>query len=130
DAGALTSSITGGSIGLAEKIYTLNAPLDDGTQTHVVTQELRLAGGGARARWLVGGFFAKSIRDYAQTLDVSGFEAASGIPTKGLRAPKDILFFSDLAYDLKQTALFGEATLNATDRLGLTAGLRYYDFNE
>lgn len=130
DAGALTSSITGGSIGLAEKIYTLNAPLDDATQTHVVTQELRLAGARGRARWLVGGFFAKGLRDYGQTLDVSGFEAASGISTKGLRAPKDILFFSDLAYDLKQTALFGEATVSLTDRLDLTGGLRYYNFDE
>jgi iron complex outermembrane receptor protein len=130
DAGALTSSITGGSIGLAPKIYTLDAPLDDGTQTHVLTQELRLAGGAGRARWLVGGFFGKSIRDYAQTLHVAGFEAASGIPTKGLRAPTDVLFFSDLSYDLRQTAIFGEATVSLTNQLDLTAGLRYYDYTE
>jgi hypothetical protein len=42
DAGALTSSITGGSIGLPEAVYTLNAPLNDATHTHVATQELRL----------------------------------------------------------------------------------------
>jgi len=130
DAGALTSSITGGSIGLPEDVYTLNAPLDDATKTHVVTQELRLAGGGGRARWLVGGFFNKILRDYGQNLLVSGFEAASGIPTKGLRAPRDVLFYSDLAYDLKQRAVFGEGTVSVTSRLDLTAGLRYYDFDE
>ena len=130
DAGALTSSITGGSIGLAEKIYTLNAPLDDATKTHTFTEEVRLAGGMDRLRWLGGVFFSKNIRDYGQSLLVSGFEAASGVRTKGLRAPKDVLFYSDLAYDLRQTALFGEATFSVTDRLDLTAGIRYYDFNE
>ena len=130
DAGALTSSITGGSIGLPEEVYTLNAPLDDATKTHVLTQELRLAGGGTRVRWLVGGFYSSNQRKYGQSLDVSGFEAASGVPTTGLRAPKDILFYSDLAYDLKQTAVFGEATLSVTDRLDLTAGVRYYNFDE
>jgi iron complex outermembrane receptor protein len=130
DAGALTSSITGGSLGLPEKVYTLNAPLDDATQTHVVTQELRLAGGANKLRWLVGGFFSKVLRDYGQTLLVSGFEASTNIPTKGLRAPTDVLFFSDLAYDLEQSAVFGEATYSLTDKLDLTAGLRYYNFDE
>src|SRR5207245_8503828 len=35
DAGALTSSITGGTIGLPENIYSLNAPLDDSTSSKV-----------------------------------------------------------------------------------------------
>jgi iron complex outermembrane recepter protein len=130
DAGALTSSITGGSLGLPAKIYTLNAPLDDATKTHTATEELRLAGGGARARWLVGGFYSKNLRDYGQNLLVSGFEAASGIPTKGLRAPTDVLFYSDLAYDMKQAAAFGEATVSLTNQLDLTGGLRYFHFSE
>ena len=130
DAGALTSSITGGSIGLPAKIYTLNAPLDDATKTHTFTEELRLAGGTGRARWLVGGFLTKNLRAYGQSLLVSGFEAASGIPTKGLRAPTDVLFYSDLAYDLTQSAAFGEATVSLTNQLDLTAGARYYHFSE
>src|SRR4029450_11740700 len=130
DAGALTSSITGGSIGKPEEVYTLNAPLNDATHTHVATQELRLSGSTDRLRWLVGGVFGKALRNYGQTLLVSGFEAATGEPTAGLRAPKDVLFFSDLAYDLKQSALFGEATFSVTDKLNVTAGLRYYDFSE
>jgi iron complex outermembrane receptor protein len=48
----------------------------------------------------------------------------------GLRAPKDVLFFSDLSYDLSQFALFGEGTLSVGRQLDLTAGLRYYSFNE
>ncbi|MGH7638875.1 MAG: TonB-dependent receptor [Gemmatimonadaceae bacterium] len=132
DAGALTSSITGGSIGLAEEVYTLNAPLNDATVSKVLTQEVRLAGDIAqgRLRWLGGGFYSTNDREYHQRLLVSGFEAATGIATEGLRAPRDVLFYSDLAYDLRQGAVFGEATVSVTPRFDLTGGLRYYNFSE
>jgi iron complex outermembrane recepter protein len=130
DATALTASITGGSIGLAEKIYTLNAPLDDATTARAWTEELRLSGGTDRFQWVGGVFFADSKRNYGQNLLVSGFEAATGIPTRGLRAPKDSLFFSDLRYKLRQYAVFGEGTLSVTDKFKLTAGLRYYHYKE
>ncbi|HEX3159363.1 MAG TPA: TonB-dependent receptor [Gemmatimonadaceae bacterium] len=130
DAGALTSSITGGSLGLPENVYTLDSPLNDSTRVRGWTQELRLAGTAGRSKWLVGAFHAQNQRDYSQILDVAGFEDLSGIPTEGLRAPRDVLFFSDLSYDLTQTALFGEGTLNLTEQLDLTAGLRYYRFDE
>ncbi len=137
DAGALTSSITGGSIGLSEPIYTLDAPLDDATKSTVWTQEVRLSGGRDRLRWLVGGFYSDNKRHYGQDLDVFGFDgpaaAELGAPpgfTQGLKAPIDHLFWSDLDYSLKQTALFGEATVGVGERLDLTGGLRYYDFDE
>ncbi|HEY3160373.1 MAG TPA: TonB-dependent receptor, partial [Vicinamibacterales bacterium] len=111
-----------------ERIYSLNAPLNDATTAKVWTQELRIAG---RTRpWVAGGFFSHTTRDYGQDLPVRGFEDLSGIPTRGLRAPKDSLFFSDLGYVLNQVALFGEGTASVTDRLKLTGGLRYYHFNE
>jgi iron complex outermembrane receptor protein len=130
DAGALTSSITGGSIGLPERVYTLDAPLDDATTAKTWTQELRLAGGENRLRWVLGGFFSTQDRAYGQSLLVSGFQDLTGVPTIGLRAGKDILFFSDLDYKLDQFAGFGEATFAVNDKLDLTAGLRYYSFNE
>jgi iron complex outermembrane receptor protein len=137
DATALTGSITGGTIGLPANIYTLDAPLDDSTNSKVWTQEVRLSGGGDRIKWLVGGFYSKNKRHYAQDLFVSRFDTLAapilGAPygfTKGLRAPKDHLFWSNLSYDLRQTAVFGEATLSVGPRLGLTGGLRYYDFDE
>jgi iron complex outermembrane receptor protein len=40
------------------------------------------------------------------------------------------LFWSDLSYDLRQYAAFGEATLSVGPRLALTGGLRYYNFDE
>ena len=131
DAGALTSSITGGSIGLPENVYTLDAPLDDATTAKVLTQEFRLAGGNDTLDWLGGVFYSTSERKYGQDLLVAGFESLTGIPTAGnFGAPTDVLFYSRLKYDLDQIALFGEATWSVTDRFDLTGGLRYYDFSE
>ena len=130
DAGALTSSITGGSIGLGEDIYTLDSPLDDATTAEVLTQELRIAGTKPGLDWVGGLFYSTIERDYGQSLLVSGFERLSGIPTQGLRAGTDVLFFSDLDYDFDQLAFFGEVSYQATDRFNITGGLRYYDFDE
>lgn len=132
DAGALTSSITGGSIGLPEDVYTLDSPLNDATRAKGWTQELRLANTNSKDRlqWVVGGFYADLRRHYNQDLVVKGFQDLTGIPTVGIDAPKDSLFWSDLHYKLRQFALFGEATFAVTDHFSLTAGLRYYHFKE
>jgi iron complex outermembrane receptor protein len=130
DATALTASITGGSIGLPESIYTIDAPLDDATTAQVLTQELRVSSVSDRLSWVGGVFYSSTDREYGQSLLVSGFQDASGIPTQGLRAGRDVLFFSDLAYDLEQRALFGELTWSINERFDLTGGLRYYDFEE
>jgi iron complex outermembrane receptor protein len=131
DAGALTSSITGGSIGLTEDVYSLDAPLDDATDAKAWSQELRFSGGRDRLRWVAGGFYGSTRRDYGQSLLVAGFEDLTGIPTAGrFGAGKDVLFWSDLHYELDQFALFGEATYSFGDAWSLTGGLRYYNFNE
>ena len=116
DATALTASITGGSIGLPPRIYNLDAPLNDTTLSKVWTQEVRLSGGPEKVRWVVGAFYSDNKRDYGQSLFVDGFQALSGIPTSGTHgAGTDILFFSDLHYQLTQFAGFGEATLAVSD---------------
>ena len=131
DAGALTSSITGGSLGLSEEVYTLDSPLDDATDVSGWTQEIRLDGGSDSFAWVAGIFYSDFDRDYGQELLVKGFTELTGIPTEGeFIAPEDGLFWSSLAYDFKQLALFGEATWSVTERLDLTGGLRYYDFDE
>ena len=137
DAGALTSSITGGSIGLPENVYALDAPLNDSTDSKVWTQELRLSGGTSRFTWLVGGFYSNNKRHYAQDLFVAGFDTLAapilGAPfgfTTGQYSPKDHLFWSRLDYELTQYAAFGEATLSVGPRLALTGGVRYYNFSE
>jgi iron complex outermembrane receptor protein len=131
DATALTGSITGGSIGEPANVFTLNAPLDDATKAKAFTQEVRLSGKIDRLQWLTGAFYAHTDRNYGQSLLVSGFQTLSGIPTAGtFGAARDVLFFSKLQYRFKQFALFGEGTYSVTDRLDLTGGLRFYDFNE
>jgi iron complex outermembrane receptor protein len=132
DAGALTSSITGGTpLALPENVYSLDAPLDDATDAKVWTEEIRVSGATERLKWLAGGFYADTTRDYGQSLLVSGFEDLTGIPTAGrFGAGRDVLFFSDLHYELSQFALFGEATYTFSDLIDVTGGLRYYNFNE
>jgi iron complex outermembrane receptor protein len=133
DATALTSSLTGtGDVySASEEAYTLDAPLDDFTDVSGWTQELRLDGGSDTFAWVAGFFYSDFERDYGQELLVKGFTELTGIPTEGdIIAPEDGLFWSDLRYDFKQWALFGEATWAVTDRLDLTGGLRYYDFDE
>lgn len=130
DATALTASITGGSIGLPEPVYSIDGPLDDATTAEVLTQELRLSGATDRLDWVVGAFYSTIQRDYDQSLFVDGFQDATSISTQGLRAGKDILFFSDLSYEFDQTAIFTELTWAVNDRFDFTAGLRWYDFEE
>src|ERR1700674_4852689 len=130
DATALTASITGGSIGLPPNVYSLNAPLDDATKANEFSEEVRLSGKTKSFTWLGGAFYTHLTRHYGQNLLVSGFTEISGIPSQGIDAPNDVLFFSDLRYKLDQFALFTEVTWNATERMELTGGLRYYHYKE
>ena len=57
-------------------------------------------------------------QDYPQK-PVRAITALSGIPTRGLAAPLDTLFFSDLDYDFEQLAVFGELSYALNDRLEL-----------
>ncbi|RAK67422.1 TonB-dependent receptor [Phenylobacterium kunshanense] len=131
DATALTGSITGGSIGLPEAVYTIDAPLYDTTDVKTITQEVRLSStGDGPLQWVAGAFYSDIDRDYAQDLRVVGFSAATGIPTASDRAPTDSLYYSVVPYKQRQYALFGEATYAVTERLDVTAGLRWSDYKE
>ena len=128
DSGALTGSVTGGTIGLGEDVFTLNAPLDDNTRASGWTQELRFSSDKGRFKWLLGGFYADTRRRYGQNLLVDGFTAISGIDTRGEFAKEDELYFSDIRYKNKEYGIFGEGTFSFTPRFSLTAGLRYYNY--
>ena len=131
DGGALFASFAGGTLGLPEPVYTLENPNHDDTHFKAWSQELRLAGGGQGGLgWLVGAFFSNQHRDFGQSAVVEGFTEMTGIPTEGLRASQDEIFFSDLSYELTQFGLFGEATVPVTDRLSLTGGIRFFRVDE
>lgn len=131
DATALTASITGGSIGLGPEVYEIDSPLDDWTKASGITQEFRLGGVSGATNWVAGVFYSDFDRDYGQVLFVDGFTAVSGIESAGnFGAAEDELYWSDLSYEFKQLAVFGEVTWSANDKLDLTGGLRWYDFDE
>jgi iron complex outermembrane receptor protein len=130
DAGALTSSVTGGSIGLPEDVYTLNSPLYDATSENGWTEELRASGATDHFNWVAGFFYQDTTRRYAQNLVVNEFTLLSGIPTRGVYAPTDYLYYSRIQYKLRQYGLFGEGTYAFTNQLSATVGLRYYNYSE
>ncbi|HUP61987.1 MAG TPA: TonB-dependent receptor [Thermoanaerobaculia bacterium] len=138
DATALTASITGGSIGLPASVYELDAPLFDATTASGFTQEVRFGSNArdAKFQWVAGAYYADNDRDYGQNLPVIGFEDNAraigvNIPTAGTKlAKKDELYKSDLHYEYKQLAVFGEGTWSFSDRLDITGGVRWYDYEE
>ena len=131
DATQLSGSVTAQLIDPREVAFTIDSPLYDTTDVEVLTQEFRVASAGESAfQWVVGVFYSDIEREYAQSLPTTGYTAITGVPTAGIIAPEDNLFFSDIPYDFEQLAVFGEVSVDITDRFNLSAGLRWYDFEE
>ena len=138
DASQLTGSVTIDLGGTADDAR-MNSPLYDDTDMTVFSQEVRLASTGEGAfQWLVGAFYQKSERDYGQTLPTPGYDALTQAlltdddhdDSADFNAPPDTPFYSRFTFNLKQLALFGEATYRFNPRWSLTGGLRYYDYDE
>jgi iron complex outermembrane receptor protein len=137
DASALTGSVSV-DLGFPDAGVMLPSNLRDTTDLQQVTQELRVASNGTGpVDWIFGIFWSEVERDYAQRLPTPGYDAftdaAFGAGTSAALAngfPLNSPYNADLSYTLKQTAVFGEATWYATERLALTAGGRWYDFEE
>ncbi len=96
------------------------------------SQEIRLAStdSSSRLQWLVGvyGSDTNTKRDPR----INSFGVSALVPDA--LAPMvagDVVFGTDGVSDIKDFAVFGEATYELTDRLGLTVGARYfYNKNE
>jgi len=137
DASALTGSVSV-DLGFPETGVALASNLRDTTDLSTFTQELRLASDyDGPFQWLIGGFYSDVQRDYRQRLPTPGYDAFTdatlGAGTSAAVAngfPADSPFNSDLPFDIKQFAVFGEATYDITEKLTFTAGGRYYDFEE
>jgi iron complex outermembrane recepter protein len=137
DASALTGSVSV-DLGFPDTAVLLPSNLRDTTALQQFTQELRLSSTSEGPfQWLVGVFYADIDRSYEQRLPTPGYDAATdatlGAGTAASVAngfPADSPYNSVLPYTLTQTAVFGEASYDITDRLTLTAGGRYYDFEE
>jgi iron complex outermembrane receptor protein len=137
DASALSGSVSV-DLGFPDAGVLLPSNLRDTTDVEQFTQEIRLSSNTTGMfDWLVGAFYSETDRVYAQRLPTPGYDAfidaRFGDGTAAAVANgfgPDSPFNSDLPYNIEQIAVFGEANWHATDRLTLTAGGRWYDFDE
>jgi iron complex outermembrane receptor protein len=139
DASALTGSVSVDLVFPAAGVL-LPSNLRDTTHLKQFTEEVRLSSNGKGSfQWLIGGFYADTDRYYTQRLPTPGYDAVT-MTTLGLTAaqilaiangyPADSPYNSDLPYKIRQVAVFGEGTLNLSQKLSATLGGRYYDFKE
>ncbi|SMF70376.1 TonB-dependent receptor [Allosphingosinicella indica] len=136
DASALTGSVSV-DLGFPDAAVLLPSGLVDATALETFTQELRLASTGPGPfQWLVGGFYSKIDRFYKQRLPTPGYDAFTDATLGAGTAAAvsngfgpDSPYNSDLPYDIEQKAVFGEASYSF-GQFTLTAGARYYDFEE
>ncbi|MGQ0659316.1 TonB-dependent receptor [Sphingosinicella sp.] len=136
DASALTGSVSV-DLGYPNAAVLLPSNLVDTTDLETITQEVRLASSNSGPfQWLLGAFYSDVDRFYRQRLPTPGYDAFTdarfGAGTSAAVAngfPANSPYNSDLPYDIRQTAIFGEASYTF-GRLTATAGGRYYDFRE
>lgn len=137
DASALSGSVSV-DLGFPDVAVLLPSNLVDTTDVQQFTHELRFSSNSDGAvQWLIGAFYSDTERVYTQRLPTTGYDAfTDAVLGPGTAAsvangfPADSPFNSDLPYDLQQLAFFGEASYDVTDRLHLTAGGRWYDYEE
>ncbi|SMC98677.1 TonB-dependent receptor [Novosphingobium sp. B1] len=141
DASALTGSVSVSpfitALGANRALGNLASNLRDSTKLETWTQELRLASTGpGPLQWVVGGFYSKIDRVYAQRLPTPGYDAfidaalGTGVSAGAANGfPLNSPYNADIPYDIEQFAVFGEASYKFGD-FKATAGGRYYDFKE
>jgi iron complex outermembrane recepter protein len=138
DASALTHSV---SIDLGYPVAATAIPsnLIDTTELDSYTQELRLSSDyESPFQWVLGLFHSKVDRFYKQRLPTPGYDvftdatfgAGTAAATTRAGFPTNSPYAANLPYDIRQTAVFGEGTFDITDRFQVTAGGRYYWFEE
>ncbi|MEM6681151.1 MAG: TonB-dependent receptor [Pseudomonadota bacterium] len=98
-------------------------------QDEAFVQEVRLvSNGGQLIDYVVGVFYQDQTRGATQVSDLVGFEAWAD----AFFFPADFVFTDNVftferEEDYREIALFGEVTVNVTDDLKVTGGLRWFD---
>jgi iron complex outermembrane receptor protein len=136
DASALTGSVSV-DLGFPTAAVMLPSNLRDTTDLKQISQEVRLSSTTSGPfQWVLGGFYSDVERVYAQRLPTPGYDAATdaalGAGTSAAVANgfgPNSPYNADIPYDIKQKAVFGEASYTI-DRFTGTVGGRYYDFSE
>src|SRR5690606_28378258 len=100
----------------------LPSNLRDVTDLQQMTQEIRLASDyGGPFEWLIGAFYTDIDREYSQRLPTPGYDfytdatlgAGTAAATSNGYGP-DSPYNSDLPYEIRQFATFGEASYDLT----------------
>ena len=136
DASALTGSVSV-DLGFPTAGVLLPSNLVDTTDLKTFAQEVRLSStSDGPLQWVVGAFYSDTDRFYRQRLPTPGYDAFTdarfGAGTSAAVAngfPLNSPYNADLPYDIRQTAVFGEGSYDFGQFM-LTAGARYYDFEE
>lgn len=138
DASALTGSVSV-DLGFPEQQVARPSNLRDTTELDQFTQEIHLTSTHeSPLQWLVGMFYSDQQRNYAQRLPTPGYDAVvDSVLGPGVSAGAmndyplmDSPYNSDLSYDISQIAVFGELSYALNERLDLTLGTRWYDWEE
>jgi iron complex outermembrane receptor protein len=137
DASALTGSVSV-DLGFPTAGVLLPSNLRDTTDLKTWSQEIRLSSNSdGPLQWVIGGFYSDINRVYEQRLPTPGYDAVTdatlGAGTSAAVAngfPANSPYNAHLPYDIKQLAIFGEASYDLTERFTATVGGRYYDFKE
>lgn len=99
--------------------------VESGNKLNLFTQEVRLSSVGQnRLDWVVGAFYSNVVTDATTVFDFSQAPSTTGVTTGAA------FYDSAQEYRTRQIAAFGELTLNVTDALSLTAGLRAFDVDQ
>lgn len=139
DSSALGASVGVSPLGFPDDGVRFAFNLRDTTELEQFTQEIHLTSElESSLQWLVGVFYSDVQRDYAQRLPTPGYDAyvdahlrsAASDSTRNGYSVLDSPYNSDLPYDISQIAIFGEVNYAVSDRLELTLGGRWYDWEE
>ena len=96
------------------------------------TQEVRLVStGDGPLDWIIGGFYSQNESVASSSEFTPGYDTYA-INTLGFTflvdRPDDLEYFSQSFSELTESALFGEVGYDITDRLNITVGARWYDY--
>jgi len=120
--------------------YIYNDPigfLTNDQKNTAFTQEFRLSGATDRLSWVAGVFYEERAEDwdfFAYQTNDGGYRASQGFANWvdpavwGVPAqPTDAWWYSGDRTDWTSTAVFGEGTFDLTEKLSITAGVRWFD---
>jgi len=107
-----------------ETFPTFTAFTNEQGEDERINQEIRLVSTwDSPFQWIVGAFYNKLTQAGFSAEFTPGYAAFAGF-----NRPDDLEYFSQSFSDLEESAVFGELSYDITDRLTVTVGARYYDY--